>query len=528
MLTMGSTSRPSSGFRNSLVCLQHPASWAAILLLLLNDHVLKQFTPSWITGKLSDFAGLFFFPYLITAVASIFLDRIRVSRRIIGLVTFGFVGIGFSLLKISPFVNQWFSQVASQVLATPVHYALDPTDTLALLTLWPSWLLWNRSYQLHPYKFAYISLIFGALASLATSPVHGPTDISSVNRVTYSMDLLFAADIWDTGLIVSQSKDGGTTWECLCPEDHDDCNSYATMFEEELLPIVVCDPRNKLACYRITGDEVVYGSIDGGTTWNVNWHIPGERYAYMERSWKYEYLDVGPFDIEIITWEDARILLVAAGNLGLLRKELPDGNWEYVTVGYAEPDVLFEHTLEDTRWVIEREANIIAGIIIAVQFVSTLLLWWTTKNIVQNKKRRNWLITTVLTFGVLTGALWFCASGWPIYDVTCILAPPLCSYLATFSLIFFPCLVLLIMTMVWFDRIKENDKNQRILFWYLQPILGILIFGITPFSLWALGIIWRYGYALALSILSSSFFACVSFYKIFRYGRYMNSLERFD
>ncbi len=57
--------------RNSLRCLQHPATWLSIALLLVNDHVLKVLYPSWITGKLSDFAGLFFFPFLL-ALAWVF------------------------------------------------------------------------------------------------------------------------------------------------------------------------------------------------------------------------------------------------------------------------------------------------------------------------------------------------------------------------------------------------------------------------------------------------------------------------
>ncbi|PTL77153.1 hypothetical protein DAT35_45900 [Vitiosangium sp. GDMCC 1.1324] len=47
--------------------LLHPLVLAAVLLLLVNDHVLKQRWPSWWTGKLSDVAGLAFFPLLLQA-----------------------------------------------------------------------------------------------------------------------------------------------------------------------------------------------------------------------------------------------------------------------------------------------------------------------------------------------------------------------------------------------------------------------------------------------------------------------------
>jgi hypothetical protein len=53
----------------SLRALSHPYSVAAAVTLAVNDHILKGLAPGWLTGKLSDFAGLFFFPYLLTLVS---------------------------------------------------------------------------------------------------------------------------------------------------------------------------------------------------------------------------------------------------------------------------------------------------------------------------------------------------------------------------------------------------------------------------------------------------------------------------
>ncbi len=47
--------------------LLHPVPVLGILVLLLNDHVLKEAFPGLVTGKLSDFAGLAFFPLLLQA-----------------------------------------------------------------------------------------------------------------------------------------------------------------------------------------------------------------------------------------------------------------------------------------------------------------------------------------------------------------------------------------------------------------------------------------------------------------------------
>jgi hypothetical protein len=46
----------------------HPVALAAIALLVLNDHVLKARWPGLVTGKLSDVAGLVFFPLLLDAL----------------------------------------------------------------------------------------------------------------------------------------------------------------------------------------------------------------------------------------------------------------------------------------------------------------------------------------------------------------------------------------------------------------------------------------------------------------------------
>jgi hypothetical protein len=54
----------------ALDALSHPLSVGATGLLILNDHVLKSAMPGLVTGKLSDFAGLFFFPFLATFALS--------------------------------------------------------------------------------------------------------------------------------------------------------------------------------------------------------------------------------------------------------------------------------------------------------------------------------------------------------------------------------------------------------------------------------------------------------------------------
>jgi hypothetical protein len=53
--------------------LLHPVSVAAVVVLLANDHVWKALSPGWATGKLSDFAGLAFFPLFLVGALEVLL-----------------------------------------------------------------------------------------------------------------------------------------------------------------------------------------------------------------------------------------------------------------------------------------------------------------------------------------------------------------------------------------------------------------------------------------------------------------------
>ena len=79
--------------------MQHPLSLLSIFLLLVNDHILKMLFPSWITGKLSDLMGLFFFPFIITGFLSVILPRLRHQPSVIGFLGFSSVIAWFILFK---------------------------------------------------------------------------------------------------------------------------------------------------------------------------------------------------------------------------------------------------------------------------------------------------------------------------------------------------------------------------------------------------------------------------------------------
>ncbi|MBT0993447.1 hypothetical protein KIN34_04000 [Cellulomonas sp. DKR-3] len=96
---------PGRRVRGDLVL--HPVALVSLGVLLLNDHVLKAAAPGWVTGKLSDVAGLAFFPFLVVALADVLRRRGRpgvVTACVAAVVTAG----GFAAVKLAAPMREAF------------------------------------------------------------------------------------------------------------------------------------------------------------------------------------------------------------------------------------------------------------------------------------------------------------------------------------------------------------------------------------------------------------------------------------
>jgi hypothetical protein len=106
---------------------------AAILLLLLNDWWAKAHWHNVLTGKLSDFAGLYFLPIVLVAavdvVAATGTIGARPGPRVLA-STIGVVGLGYLVIK-------GFTSVA---LGDHWLVRRDPTDLIAMGSLVLVWL----------------------------------------------------------------------------------------------------------------------------------------------------------------------------------------------------------------------------------------------------------------------------------------------------------------------------------------------------------------------------------------------------
>ena len=144
----------------------HPVILGAVALLLLNDHVLKQAMPGLLTGKLSDVAGLVFFPLLLVGiweVAAVRLGGAVPAGRFVVAVMVIVSGVAFASVKTVPLANQayretlgamqWPFTFAASIADggpapafVPVRLAADPTDLVALpVLLVPFVIGWRRA-----------------------------------------------------------------------------------------------------------------------------------------------------------------------------------------------------------------------------------------------------------------------------------------------------------------------------------------------------------------------------------------------
>lgn len=124
--------------------LLHPVALSCLGLMVLNDQVLKWAFPGVLTGKLSDVAGLVFFPLLLVSMWEWTLSwrgqRPVASRRAVW-VALAMTGTVFTAIQLSPAAGAAWSWGLGLLQAPfrgewqPVRHTMDATDLWALPAL---------------------------------------------------------------------------------------------------------------------------------------------------------------------------------------------------------------------------------------------------------------------------------------------------------------------------------------------------------------------------------------------------------
>ncbi len=195
--------------KNNLKIILSGAFLLALALLLLNDHFLKAVYPGWVTGKLSDFAGLFVLAVFVYAVAGRYFES---SKRLLAMHIA--IGLGFAIWKVAPVetVFTWINGLVSIPLPSRVK---DISDLIALAILPVSYfyILRIRDKAYKPVispgfnrAFTIGVLLITGLAIAATAPGRRydlkPNATTETNRQYPELLSLFERTLTEKGIVI--------------------------------------------------------------------------------------------------------------------------------------------------------------------------------------------------------------------------------------------------------------------------------------------------------------------------------------
>ncbi|MGC4174714.1 hypothetical protein [Demequina sp.] len=324
--------------------LAHPVSLLALVVMLVNDHVLKAQFGSWWTGKLSDAAGLVFFPALVALVVALVVPRLA-WRTVVG-SALTVTALGFVWVK----ATAMGAAAASDLLSTVAGPSVVLADRSDLLTL-PFLALagWVAMQPRVAPRWRVIAVLpIAVLASAATSaiPPDMPVQVTNVDgslvvglgdspgQDPYSMS-------WYTQL------EDGSLWSVPYDENERWALSATSAEPDTAEECLWWEPS---VCYRpYEGHLGVETSDDGGTTWTVDWQVPDNERELLfdalqaQRDGYQTTGDLRTFDIAIIPHVEGGYEVWAANGFdGLAMKPSPDGEWQRVysydwAQGFVEP-----------------------------------------------------------------------------------------------------------------------------------------------------------------------------------------------
>lgn len=125
----------------------HPVVVGSLGLLIGNDHVLKAAFHNTFTGKLSDIAGLVFFPVLLVSIVEVvawMTGRLTPSRTRMLLITGLLTALGFAGIQTMEPATDLYRSVAGLLTGRQTMVVADSTDLIALPGCFVGWCLERR------------------------------------------------------------------------------------------------------------------------------------------------------------------------------------------------------------------------------------------------------------------------------------------------------------------------------------------------------------------------------------------------
>ncbi|MFF0771752.1 hypothetical protein ACFYUK_22895 [Nonomuraea wenchangensis] len=274
---------------------------AGVIVLLVNDHLLKQAWPGFVTGKLSDVAGLLVAPPLL---ALLFLRRADLAATLA-------TGVLFALVKTTETGAEAASHVWTLV-AGPSRVLADPTDLLALPALALAWWIRNRSLAApsSPRARVLLTAPLALLAVAASGAAPQATSEAASVEVRGERIIVHTHDsaAWT-------SADRGDTWVYESTSDRPRKRPTTAM----------CVPYKATRCYRVTPGRLgVEQSDDGGDTWRPSWSPPRDDLDRLARQYDDDLPRSGGLAVQ--GWRGGHVVVVANGSEGILLRD-ETGSW---------------------------------------------------------------------------------------------------------------------------------------------------------------------------------------------------------
>ncbi|MCG5471887.1 hypothetical protein LADH09A_005922 [Micromonospora sp. LAH09] len=325
---------PRDGAPTALSWLCHPSTLLALVVLVVNDHVLKSAFPGVVTGKVSDVAGLVLAPALVAVLLTLLVPRLPArAAALAGLVA---VGAGFAVVKSSGYAAEVASS-AWTALAGPSLVRADRTDLLTLPALGLAWWSWTRARQRpvrqRAVRLARMLVVLppALLAVAATSAIYFPYALGTAmldGKPAISLGSGYSTSDWPSSVSDGQwavSDSAAATWRPATEAEQLRLSDQSGRRQ-------ACVPAEPHRCYRtVAGHLRVEQTDDAGASWRVAWEVSDARREELaRRAPNPGNVDKHFASRDLIVYPAAgggHEVLVANGRDGFLRR-LPDGGWQ--------------------------------------------------------------------------------------------------------------------------------------------------------------------------------------------------------
>jgi hypothetical protein len=426
------------------------------------------------------FAGLFFFPILLSAILHFVLKSFHFQSRNIVLASFGFTAIFFSLIKTVPFFNDFVEELFS------IQIILDPSDLIALIMLPLAWRLREKVKNESKSGFSNLSYIVLGIASLATIATSPPV-IPIIYNLTIHEKTVYAEFNDYYGMLEESyyfySRDGGKTWQEVDFELPSEVTEQTGTYPE--LPFTLCLSNNENVCYQ-TGTETILESQDGGKTWATSWEFPLGRREFFKRISSYIYL--GPYDIVYIELDGKQIVIVSMGSEGVLVKE-NNSEWESIKVDTAGSIYFSAKDFKEANNILRGEFLILSIVLFIYLYINVLL------NIKNRRTKEYYLLIVVSCICILIPILFYIA--FLMSSSLNFLPHWLLELLINIFQIILGISIMMVIILTPYHLFTNSNRQAKL---NLIPFTIIIFVSYSLFILWAYGTILVYETALFIAV----------------------------